>query len=168
MKKFGLLVLLATGSILAAKVYNYQDLRLDIVQHTFLNQKGLMRLDTYQKFISPFIDEMEQKSKVLQYFIQNEDTDLGNLALRFKYVFAYYNFFCFRNYVKPASGFQKIIDECEEQLLPAILTEIKKSGFYKDFDEYQELAILKNIIERACKQYYNNLSSWHKILVGLV
>ncbi len=161
--------LLCAGPILAAaKVYNYQDLRSDIVQHTFLNQKGLMRSDVYQKFISPFIDEMEQKSKVLQYFMQNADTDLGNLALRFKYVFADYNFFWFRNYVKPASGFQKIIDECREQLLPAILTEIKESGFYKDFDECQELAVLQDIIERACKQYYNNLSSWHKMLVGLV
>ena len=121
MKKIGLLVLIFSGSILAEKTYNYQDLRNDILEHIFLKQKGFMPQEQYRTLLEPYINEMERDTKTMEYFKRESDSAL---AIKFKHLFADYSFFGVRNYANPHPGYQKLIEECERELFPELLSKI--------------------------------------------
>ncbi len=165
MKKIGLLVLLSAGSILVAKTYSYQDLRSDILEHTFLNQKGFMPQELYRTLLGCYIDEMERDTKTMDYFKRESNPAL---AFRFKHLFADYNFFWLRNYANPHSGYQKLIKECECELLPDLLSEIAADSEDENFDVEKELAVIKAIVERACEEYYKNLNWKKKFILSYV
>jgi len=161
MKNIGLLVLLFAGSILAEKKYNYQNLRNDILEHIFLKQKGFMPQELYRALLEPYINEIERDTKTMEYFKSESNSAL---AIKFKHLFADYSFFGVRQYANPHPGYQKLIEECEQTLLPELLSEIAAQSGDESFDVNKELEIIKSIAKRASEEYYKNLN-WKKKLV---